>query len=550
VRNEFFIDGIPAEFVSWEHDQKDRIILLLHGGGCAIGSRNVYRDMAWRLAKAADARVLVTDYRLAPEHKYPAAHDDAFKAYQWLLDQGFDPRKIAVQGDSAGGSLALSLLQRLKKRSMPMPACCVLLSPWIDWALTGESYRTRKLRDPLLSRGLLKMYSTVYLGTDDPMDPGCSPLFGDVSALPPVLIHVGDDEVLLDDSRRFAEKAPGAGTDVTIEVWPKLFHVWHLWALVLPQARKAIDGIGEFCKEHAAVTGNRDVKKNAATKKKGNNMKHVEGDFTGIRDEKIFYQAWLPSKKPGCVVQIAHGVAEHSGRYMNVVNELVPRGIAVYANDHRGHGRSGGRRCYVESFNDYVEDAKIFFNIIRKAHPGARYFILGHSMGSSIAIRFLISSQSLLSGAVLSGFGNNVGGDVNAVLKALSAVGSMLFPKVTVKATDLSKYISRDKQVVDDYINDPLNFLDGLSARLGNEILKVFPENDRLVPQISIPLLAQAGSKDRIVLGAKDLAEKFAMKDKKIKIYDGLYHECYNELVKDRKKVLKDLGNWIVKHMN
>jgi acetyl esterase/lipase len=249
---EFFIDDIPAEFVSWGHGGNERVILLFHGGGFTIGSRRVYRDMAWRIARAAGARVLVTDYHRAPESPFPVAHDEAFRTYQWLLEQGFDPKKIAVQGDSAGGSLALSLMQKLRKLSMPLPACCVMLSPWIDLALAGESYRTRKWRDPLLSARVLGMYSRQYLGTADPMNPLCSPLYGDASGLPPVLIQVGDDEVLLDDARRFAQKAIASGTDVTIEVWPDLFHVWHLWAPLLSEAREAIEEIGVFCREHMA----------------------------------------------------------------------------------------------------------------------------------------------------------------------------------------------------------------------------------------------------------------------------------------------------------
>ena len=275
-------------------------------------------------------------------------------------------------------------------------------------------------------------------------------------------------------------------------------------------------------------------------------MKHHENFFTGLKGLKIYYQCWLPDSAPSAVVMIEHGIAEHTGRYSNVVYELVPGGIAVYANDHRGHGKSEGDRCYVDSFDQYVEDVKIFYDLVRKEHPGIPIFLLGHSMGSLIAIQFTRKYESLLSGLILSGSGNKVGGNVSKILIGISKLMSKILPHVKVKATDLSAYISHDSEVVEKYRTDPLNYLKGISFRLGAELLQRFSINESLVGNFKLPLLFQAGSDDQLVLGASSLATKFTMADKTIRIYQGLWHEVYNETETDRKMALKDLSNWIV----
>jgi alpha-beta hydrolase superfamily lysophospholipase len=277
-------------------------------------------------------------------------------------------------------------------------------------------------------------------------------------------------------------------------------------------------------------------------------MKHIDGHFSGVEGISIYYQAWLPETAPKAIIMVAHGIAEHSGRYLNVVNEVIPRGFAVYANDHRGHGRSEGDRCYVDHFDQYIDDVKLFYDLIRKDHPLAPIFLLGHSMGSLIAVQFTAKYESLLSGLILSGSGNKTGGDVSPLLIAISKLLSRIVPRLKIRATDLSQYISHDPEVVQRYRTDPLNFLKGFSARLGAELLRSFAINESLVGSFKLPLLFQAGGEDSLVLNARAVAEKFTMTDKTFRIYEGLWHEVYNESEADRRKVLNDLGEWLDRH--
>lgn len=242
--------GVPAEFVSWRGADDNRTILYLHGGGYVICSPRTHRDLIWRIARSARARVLSIDYRLAPENPHPAAVDDALAAYQWLLDSGTEPSRIAIMGDSAGGGLTLALLQILRDRRTPLPACAVCLSPWTDLTCSGASVSENEKLDPLLRKDLLEGYARFYSPEGDLAVPSISPLFGDFSNLPPILIQVGTDEVLLDDSRRVAEKASKANATVELQIWPRMMHVFQALTYFFPEAKKALAEIGRFVANH------------------------------------------------------------------------------------------------------------------------------------------------------------------------------------------------------------------------------------------------------------------------------------------------------------
>jgi acetyl esterase/lipase len=228
------------------------VLLYLHGGAYQIGSPATLRRMIALISAAAQSRVLSVDYRLAPEHPFPAAVEDALTAYRFLLHGCADPAAIAIAGDSAGGGLALAALVALRDAGDPLPAAVVVMSPWTDLALTGESLRTRADVDVMIKPSGMTETATTYLAGADPRHPYASPLYADLHGLPPILIHVGDAEVVLDDSTRFAAKARAAGVDVTIEVWPEMPHVWHAWAGLLPEADKAIERIGSWLRAHCA----------------------------------------------------------------------------------------------------------------------------------------------------------------------------------------------------------------------------------------------------------------------------------------------------------
>ncbi|MGH7059860.1 MAG: alpha/beta hydrolase [Stellaceae bacterium] len=242
--------GVPADRVTAPGSRADRHILYLHGGAFCAGSPQLYRNLTWRLAGAAGATALVPDYRLAPEYPFPAALDDATRAYDWLLADGADPRRIAVAGDSAGGGLVFSLLLRLRDSGRPLPVAAAALSPWTDLALTGASLKGNTAKDPLLDARQLPRVTRWYLDGADPRQPAASPVYGDCRGLPPVLIQVGSDEILHDDAVRMAERMRAGGAEATLEIWPRMPHVWQLFAGILPEARRAIVRIGEFLRPH------------------------------------------------------------------------------------------------------------------------------------------------------------------------------------------------------------------------------------------------------------------------------------------------------------
>jgi acetyl esterase/lipase len=238
--------GVDAEWVCAPNAASDRFVLYLHGGGYVIGSVNTHRDMIARISRAAEARVLALNYRLAPEHPFPAAVDDAVAGYKWLLAQGAKPSRIAIGGDSAGGGLAAATLVAIRDAKLPIPAAGVLLSPWVDLEGLGESMTTRVEADPAVRKEGLVGMAQAYLGGQDPKTPLAAPLYADLKGLPPLLIQVGDAETLLDDSNRLEARAKAAGVNTKLEVWPEMIHVWQLFASFLPEGQQAIDGIGKF----------------------------------------------------------------------------------------------------------------------------------------------------------------------------------------------------------------------------------------------------------------------------------------------------------------
>ncbi len=244
IRETLAVNGVPAEWVTARGAAADRAVLYLHGGGYALGSIATHRELAARISAASGARCLVIDYRLGPEHRFPAAVEDAVAAYRWLLAAGYAPERLAIAGDSAGGGLTMATLLALRDQKLPLPATGVCISPWADLTMSGASMTSKVKDDPMLSREPLAMMAGHYLGDGDPRAPLASPVFADLRGLPPLLIQVGAAEVLLDDSTRLAEKARAGGVEVELEVWPDMIHVWHAFASLVPEGQEAIDRIG------------------------------------------------------------------------------------------------------------------------------------------------------------------------------------------------------------------------------------------------------------------------------------------------------------------
>jgi len=243
------LNGVRAVSIATEGARLDRHILYFHGGGHVSGSPKLYRDFSWRVAEAARARVLMTYHRLAPEHPYPAAIEDAANAYRALVANGAQPRAMALMGESAGGGLVLGVLLKLRDEGIPLPAAAVTISPWTDLTLSGSSYSQNDDADPMLSRADATCLARHYLGETDPRTPYASPIYGDPSGLPPTLFQVGSDEILLDDSVQMARRMRAAGCAVELEVWHRMPHAWHVWARLMPEGPAAIARIGIFVQE-------------------------------------------------------------------------------------------------------------------------------------------------------------------------------------------------------------------------------------------------------------------------------------------------------------
>jgi monoterpene epsilon-lactone hydrolase len=238
--------GVPSEWVSAPGVDATRAVLYLHGGGYAIGSLNTHRRLAYDISAAASARVLVIDYRLAPEHPFPAAVEDAAKAWRWLLAQGLSPGRLAIAGDSAGGGLTIATLVNLRGQKLALPACAVAISPWIDLDGTGTSMTARSAMDPMVQKPGLDWMAGMYLAGKDSKTPLAAPMHADLKGLPPILIQVGSAETLLDDATRLAEKLHNAGGEVRLAVWPNQLHVFPFFAPILSEGRDGCVEIGNF----------------------------------------------------------------------------------------------------------------------------------------------------------------------------------------------------------------------------------------------------------------------------------------------------------------
>lgn len=251
--------GRPAESVMPSNDEPVGTFLYVHGGAFVIGSPRIYRNQSSRLALASGMRVLTLDYRLAPEHPFPAGLDDCVAAYRWLLAQGEQPEQIVVAGDSAGGNLVLATMLRLRDAHDPLPAAGVLISPWVDLECGGETMVTNADSRHLAQRESLLENAAQYLAGHDPRDPLASPLHAELSDLPPLLIQVAGDETLLDDARMLAERARDAGVETTLEIWDGMIHEWHLLAALLPpdeplpDADEALERVADFARTHLAT---------------------------------------------------------------------------------------------------------------------------------------------------------------------------------------------------------------------------------------------------------------------------------------------------------
>ena len=240
------IEQISAEWILPVERASSGILLYLHGGGYSAGSAHSHRGLVAQIAAAAGVRALLPEYRLAPEHPFPAALEDVLAVYRHLLAKGVPPYGVVLAGDSAGGGLAVAASVALRDRGVPLPAGAVLISPWTDLAGTGESLRTRARQDPWLQPQGMPAVARLYHGETPPTHPLVSPLYAALEGLPPMLIHVGDCEILLSDATRLAEKARQAGVPVSLKVWPGMFHVFHAFYPFVPEARKAIRAIGQW----------------------------------------------------------------------------------------------------------------------------------------------------------------------------------------------------------------------------------------------------------------------------------------------------------------
>jgi acylglycerol lipase len=277
-------------------------------------------------------------------------------------------------------------------------------------------------------------------------------------------------------------------------------------------------------------------------------MNHVEGNFKGVRDTNIYYQAWLPEGNVKAVLLVVHGLGEHCGRYMNVVNHFVPLGYAVYGFDLIGHGKSEGVREFVERFEDYTNTLAIYYNTVKGWQTGKPIFLLGHSMGGLIASYYLLDHQTDFRGAIISAPSIKVSDGISQATVIMGKILSALAPKVGLLPLDAND-ISRDPEVVKAYVDDPLVFHGKMPARLAAELLKAMLHVTAEADKITLPFIIVQGSEDKLVDpgGAQMLYEKASSKDKTIRVYEGLHHEVFNE--PERARVLQDVETWLAAHV-
>ena len=277
-------------------------------------------------------------------------------------------------------------------------------------------------------------------------------------------------------------------------------------------------------------------------------MNHQEGFFEGIRNTRIYHQCWLPETEPKAVIMLVHGLGEHSGRYLNIVNHFVPMGFAVYGMDHPGHGRSDGIRKYVDRFEDFIETVKAFFERIQGWQAGKPIFLLGHSMGGLIGAVYLLDHQAGLKGAILSGPSVKKPDSISGIIVFIAKMLGVLMPRFGLVETAPDE-VCRDPAVVQAYISDPLVYKGKTTARLAAEVLKALKRISREAGKITLPILILQGGADLIVnpAGAQMLYDSISSADKEISTYGGLYHEIHNE--PEHFKVLLDVEEWILTQM-
>ena len=243
-------NGLSAEWVSAGNVIEDHTILFLHGGGYSTCSTDTHRELAAHISGASCARVLLPDYRLAPENPFPAALEDALSAYRWLVANGHSSKNISIAGDSAGGGLSIAAAIALRDDGDPAPASIACISPWTDLAMSGDSIKTHARIDPMLKYETLRQMASYYCARNDPCTPLISPLYADLKGLSPLLCQVGSDEILLDDSIRIVKKAKNEGVDATLKIYDRMWHVWHLTVRIMPEAQSAIEELGHFIRNY------------------------------------------------------------------------------------------------------------------------------------------------------------------------------------------------------------------------------------------------------------------------------------------------------------
>ena len=245
------INGLPCEWSIIAGSDPSRVLMFFHGGGYCSGSILSHRRLVTEAGRAAGVRTLAVAYRLAPEHPFPAAYDDALTAWQFLRNQNIPAAQIAIGGDSAGAGLTIALIRRLRDAQEEVPSCAWLISPWTDLTMSGSTLSSKEAVDPLIHKQYLNELAEAYLPPGlDPKDPRVSPLYADLKGFPPMLIQVGSAETLLDDATRLAAVAGAADVRVTLEIWPQMIHAWPLWNAHLGPGGRALASAGVFIREH------------------------------------------------------------------------------------------------------------------------------------------------------------------------------------------------------------------------------------------------------------------------------------------------------------
>ncbi|UCG54724.1 MAG: lysophospholipase [Dehalococcoidia bacterium] len=277
-------------------------------------------------------------------------------------------------------------------------------------------------------------------------------------------------------------------------------------------------------------------------------MKHTESHFFGCNGNNLYYQYWLPAGQQKAVLIIVHGLAEHSGRYNNVIKHFVPRGYAAYTFDYRGHGKSAGKRGYVKRFSCYLDDLKSFFELVVKSHSNNLIFIIGHSIGATIAATFALGHQDKFDGLILSGATIAPGASLSPVKIVIANILSFLIPRMGIERIDAST-ISRNQAVVDSYVSDPLVYRGRISAHLGAELIRAMHNLTSHMVEIKLPVLIMHGTEDRLSNpeSSRMLYQRVSSKDKTLKLYNNFYHEIFNE--PGHEKVFKDMEKWLDIHV-